>query len=162
MNVAGFLKFYGNLGYSAGMPFLLETASHDLIQLIEADIANEAMLTDTLLALLLDLDRDMRDESQEESLLGVRRSQMQLATLFLERGDIARAARIAADLATDPPQRIARAREQLEGALDPQYWEFTPRGVNFAYLPPERRARLAEVSRLVELERSRPSSTSRE
>ncbi len=161
MSVAGYLKFYGNLGYSAGMPFLLETASHDLIQLIEADIANEGTLTDALLASLLDLDREMRDESQEESLLGVRRSQMQLATLFLDRGDIVRAVRIAADLAMDSPLRVARAREQLEQAQDPQYWEFTPRGVNFAYLPPERRARLGELSRLVEQERSRPPCTPR-
>lgn len=159
MRVAGYLKFYGNLGYTAGMPFLLETASHDLIQLIEADLADEAALTDELLTLLLDLDREMRDESQEESLLGVRRSQMQLATLFLERGDVAHAARIADDLASESPPRLARAREQLEQAEDPQYWEFTARGVNFAYLPSERRARLSELELMVDQARSQRSST---
>ena len=35
-------------------------------------------------------------------------------------------------------------REELLAEVEPLYWELTDRGVNFAYLPPERRARVAE------------------
>jgi hypothetical protein len=34
--------------------------------------------------------------------------------------------------------------------VSPQYWEITDRGANFAYLPPERRAKLGDVLALVE------------
>jgi hypothetical protein len=149
IQIANYLKFYGTLGYESGMPFLLETAAHDLAELIEVDLAEAQGLTDALLKLLLDLDRDLKHESQEESLLGVRRSQMQLGALFLELGDQDRAARVAADLATEATQRIERVLELLERAQEPHYLEFTARGVNFAYLPPERRRHLPRLAQMI-------------
>ena len=35
-----------------------------------------------------------------------------------------------------------RIRTILEQESESQYWEYTPRGVNFAYLEPERRPHL--------------------
>lgn len=145
LKIAGYLKFYGNLGYEAGMPFLLETAAHDLVELIEADLRAGGQQVDPLLSLLLDLDREIRDESQEKTLLGVRRSQMQLGTLFLLEGDEARADRVIADLATESSKRIRQVARLLEQAKDPEYWEFTARGVDFAFLSPERRGQLPEL-----------------
>jgi hypothetical protein len=153
MDVASYLKFYGNLGYGAGMPFLLETAAHDLVELIEVDVEGGMKLVDPLLTLLLTLDREIKDESQEQSLLGVRRSQMQLGTLFLERGDTARARRVAQDLASETPERIQRVVDLLSEAVDAHYWEMTARGVNFAYLPPKRRALLPRLAEMVASER---------
>ncbi|MBW1885891.1 MAG: DUF2254 domain-containing protein [Deltaproteobacteria bacterium] len=149
IRIARYLKFYGNLGYEAGMPFLLETAAHDLVELIEVDLAEGEGLTDELLTLLLDLDREIKHESQEQTLLGIRRSQMQLGTFLLERGDVDRAGRVAIDLASEPPQRIERVLELLDQAHEPQYWEFTARGVNFAYLPPECRRHLPRLAEMV-------------
>jgi len=80
----------------------------------------------------------------------VRRAQMQLATFFLARGEEAPARRIAADLATEKRNLLTTAREELEREASPQYWEITDRGANFAYLPPERRAKLGDVLALVE------------
>jgi hypothetical protein len=152
--VAGYLKFYGNLGYEVGMPFLLETAAHDITGLIEVDLAEGHGLTDRLLTLLLDLDREIKHESHEETLLGVRRSQMQLGTLFLEHGDVDRASRVAADFATESSDRIEQVIELLEQAREPQYWEMTARGVNFAYLPPERRDQLPRLAEMIVQARS--------
>jgi hypothetical protein len=149
IKIANYLKFYGTLGYESGMPFLLETAAHDLVELIEFDLAEDQALTDPLLTLLLDLDREIKHESQEASLLGVRRSQMQLGTLFLELGDNDRAERIVADLATESTHRINQVLDLVEQAQDPHYWEFTARGVNFAYLPPERRRHLPRLAEMV-------------
>jgi hypothetical protein len=143
------LKFYGNLGYESDMPFLLETAAHDLVELIEADLAGSGASTDSLLDVLLELDRQIRDEREEKTLLGVRRSQMKLGTLFLLLGQDARAARVAEDLAGETPRRIERVRGMIEQSVDPEYWEFTARGVDFAYLEPERRSLLPELLRRV-------------
>jgi hypothetical protein len=149
IKIANYLKFYGTLGYESGMPFLLETVAHDLVELIEVDLVEGQGLTDPLLTLLLDLDREIKDESQEASLLGVRRSQMQLGTLFLELGDDDRAGRVVVDLATESTHRINRVVDLLQKAQEPHYWEFTARGVNFAYLPPERRRHLPHLAEAV-------------
>jgi hypothetical protein len=89
------------------------------------------------------------DQPGAEHLLGVRRSQIQLGTFFLARGDEAPARRIAADLVTEDRSLLRAAREELEREVSPQYWEITDRGSNFAYLPPERRAKLGQFFELI-------------
>ena len=87
---------------------------------------------------------DRKDErgEQEERQSGVRRIQIQLATLFLLQNDEARALRIAEDMRSENPERLAAIRKALEDESREQYWEFTDRGVNFSYLPPDRQAQL--------------------
>src|SRR5262249_13148300 len=108
-----------------------------------------------LLTVVLDLDFEIRSETQEESLLGVRRAQMQLATLFALRGDEARVRRICRDLAGERMQRLQRLKKELELEDRAQFWEFIERGLNVGYLPPDRRARLDEVMHWVEMEADR-------
>jgi hypothetical protein len=67
---------------------------------------------------------------------------MQLATFFLLRREDEPARRIARELAADHGQLVAAARDELERQVSPSYWEINDRGTNFAYLPPERRAKL--------------------
>ena len=50
---------------------------------------------------------------------------------------------------------VAYQAKELESETRPHYWEFTERGLNFAYLAPERRARLDEVFRWIEDEAAR-------
>src|SRR5262249_27999783 len=114
-------------------------------QLIEAVPANESPVVDDLLSQLLQLDQEIKQESQESSLIPVRTAQIQLATLFIERNDEMRARRIAADLSHEPLARLERIRSQLMTEERTQYWEFTPRGVNWGYLAPERRKHLATL-----------------
>lgn len=143
--IAGFFQHYGVFAHTLGQSFILEVAAHDLVQLIEAAARRDSPVVDDLLARLLELDQEIKQESQEASLMGVRRAQIQLATLFIQRGEEARARRIATDLAGERPERLERIRAGLLGDERSQYWEFTPRGLNFAFLPRERRDHLATL-----------------
>jgi hypothetical protein len=143
LEVARRIRFYGRLASASQLPFLLEVAAYDLAQLVEA-AADKPTTRDSLLDVLLAI-----DEPGAEHLLGVRRAQIQLGTFFLARGEEAPARRIAADLATEDWSLVLAAREELERELSPQYWEITDRGSNFAYLPPERRARLGRLYALI-------------
>jgi hypothetical protein len=145
LEIAGHFKFYGQLAHKRGQSFLLETAAGDLVRLVEFALDSAPRLVDDLLTVVLDLDFEIRSETQEESLLGVRRAQIQLATLFALRHDEGRVRRICKDLAGERMQRLERLRKELETEQRAQYWEFTDRGLNFGYLEPERRARLGEV-----------------
>jgi hypothetical protein len=145
LEIAGHFKFYGQLAHKRGQSFLLEVAAGDVTRLVESSLDCAPSLVDPLLAIVLELDQEIRSETQEESLLGVRRAQLQLATLFALRGDTARAQRLCADLAGERMVRLERIRRELEAEHRPHFWEFTDRGVNFGYLPPERRERLDVV-----------------
>src|SRR5690606_10377368 len=111
--IAGYLEYYGQLAYRAGLPFLLETAAHDIAQLIAHALDARDAAVGGLLAGLLDLDQDVREEAQEESLLGVRRAQIRTAALLIHRGQPERARRIAEDLEHERWERLERLRDGL-------------------------------------------------
>ena len=90
---------------------------------------------------------------------GVRRSQIQLATLFLVRGEAERAERIAKDLATETEGRLRPIWPLLARDQDAQYWEFTARGINFSYLSPERREVLPRLRQMVDEARAYRSAS---
>jgi len=135
--IAFFLQFYGLLGFQQGIPFLLEVAAEDVADLTGKCIGMDEQLLDDLLGLLLDFDQEIKHDSQEESLLGVRRAQLKLATLLTESGDEQRATRICEDLQKETGAIKERLINLLQAENRKEYWEFTDRGVNFAYLPPE-------------------------
>lgn len=134
--VADRICFYGRLARSKGLPFLLEVAAYDLAQLVEG-AADNHVTRDTLLEELLTLDHD-----GAEHVRGVCRAQMQLATFFLLRGEDEPARRIARNLTVDRGPLLSAARDELAREVSPSYWEINDRGTNFAYLSPERRAKL--------------------
>jgi hypothetical protein len=143
--IAEHFRFYGQLAYRSGQPFILEVAAHDLLHLIERAVATESAGVDDLLGVLLELDLEIRTETQEESLIGVRRAQLQAAALFEQRGETARVQRICADLRGEIPARLQAICKRLLTDDRSEYWEFTDRGVNFGYLAPERRPFLKMV-----------------
>jgi hypothetical protein len=142
LEAADRIRFYGRLAGANQLPFLLEVAAYDLAHMVEA--ADKPAVRDALLDVLLGI-----DQPGAEHLPGVRRAQIQLGTFFLARGEEAPARRIAAVLATEDRGLLRAARQELEREISPQYWEITDRGSNFAYLPPERRARLGELFTLI-------------
>ena len=96
VEIANFMRYYGQIGYSAGLKFLLETVAYDLSRLIEFSEHAQSPATDELLAIFLEVDRPEEPGSAEEDrLLAVRRVQAQLATALLSRGDTARAGIVA-------------------------------------------------------------------
>ena len=143
--IALHLQFYGLLGFKSGMPFLLEVAAYDIVHLIEECVRSKSASVDRLLDLLLELDREIKDEETQESLLGVRRAQVQLATFFLAHNDPASAQRICEDLKTEKRSQLDNIRNVLLTEERSEYWEFTDRGVNFSYLEPEYRTHLDTV-----------------
>jgi hypothetical protein len=143
--IALHFQYYGLLGYRMHIPFLLEVAAYDLMHLIEVCVNTESKLVDALVDLILTLDQEARRESQEQSLLGVRRVHIQLATFFVEQGDESRVELICEDLKTEQPERLRKLYRMLQEEDRPQYWEFTDRGVNFSYLAPRYRRHLDVV-----------------
>lgn len=140
-------RYYATLSHSLGDSFLLEVAAHDIVTLIEEAMKRKSSIVDDLLDRLLELDQEIRHESQEASLLSVRRAQLQLATLFLELQDENRARRIIADMQDEKRERLEGIRDTLMNEQRSQYWEFTDRGVNFSYLEPARREYLDTLFR---------------
>lgn len=150
VEMAGYIKFYGQSAFQAQIPFLLETAAHDLCVLIERTHLLGAACQDDLLTVLLDVDREPDGtRAQETSLRGVRRAQVKLATWYLhhERKDLA--GRIAQDLRAESPKRLAAIRADLEKVTEEEFHEVSDRGVHFDWLPPERRALLADFFAMV-------------
>lgn len=142
--VAEYFRYYGQIAYRVGQPFLLEAVTFDLTKVLERAVEIDSPMVDPLLDLLLTVDRESKSDEQEESLLGVRRAQVQLATLFLSIGDRERARRIQEDMMGERRNRLVMVRDELLGEERQYFWEFNNRGVNFAYLPPERRAWVEE------------------
>jgi hypothetical protein len=139
VQIAGYLKTYGQLGHSIGIPFLLESASYDVKTMVEMAYQECPEVIDPLLDCLLQLDIEIKEEQEQDSLLGVRRSQMQVATLLIANNDEARLQKVVDDLLGERISRLERLRVSMESEERSQYPELMDRGVNFAYLVPERR-----------------------
>ncbi len=148
VEIAEYIKFYGQTAFGMQLAFLLETAAYDLCMLIEQASFRGSIAHDRLLAIFLELDRepDADGTPQEASLRGVRKAQIKLATHYLgldtEEGT-AYARRIHDDMRLEKRERLTSIRHELERVQDSEYWEVSDRGINFEWLPPERRARLA-------------------
>jgi hypothetical protein len=136
LEVAWRMRFYGELAEESGLPFLLEVAAYDLAQLVEA-AADDPAMRDRLLEIVL-----TTGHGGSTHLRGVRRVQIQLATLFLLRGETGPVSRIATELAVESETLLGEARREIEQESSAGYWEITDRGANFAFLPAERRAGL--------------------
>ncbi len=148
IEVAEYIKFYGQTAFGMQLAFLLETAAYDLCMLIEQASERGSICHDRLLAIFLELDRepDADGSPQEASLRGVRKAQIKLATHYLSletpEGDVY-ARRIHQDMRLEKRERLTSIRLELERVQDSEYWEVSDRGINFEWLPPDRRARLA-------------------
>lgn len=143
--IARWFKTYGELARTGGQPFLQEVCAFDLVQLVEQAWEKQSAAVDELLSCLLQLDREASTEEQVSSLLGVRRAQIQAAAFLLHVGDEVRARRVMDDLKGEDFARIARLVFSLRQERRDQFWELTPRGVNFFYMRPELRPYLDAI-----------------
>jgi len=144
LDLAEYIKFYGQLAFAMNLAFLLETAAYDLCTLLERASEGPAPCHDDLLAVFLDVDREPEADanSQEASLRGVRKAQIKLATHYLATGRLDDARRIFEDMRAEKPERMRSIRAELERVEEAEYWEVSDRGINFEWLAPERRAQL--------------------
>jgi len=144
LDLAEYIKFYGQLAFNMNLAFLLETAAYDLCTLLERASEGPAPCHDELLTVFLDVDREPEADanSQEASLRGVRKAQIKLATHYLATARVDEARRIFHDMQAEKPERMRSIRAELERVEEAEYWEVSDRGINFEWLAPERRAQL--------------------
>ena len=140
VEIAQYFRYYGQLGFTAQIPFLLEAVAYDLALLVERAAELDSPAVDPLLGVFLEVDRESDSPEQEMRVRGVRRAQVQLATFFLARGESKRARSVFDDMVDEKTDRLRSIREELLTQTQPLFWELTDRGVNFAYLVPERRS----------------------
>lgn len=138
------LAYYGQTAHKAGLGFVTETAAHDLAVLCERVFDHDLPCHDTLLGIFLEVDKEAETTSEEQTLRGVRKAQIRLATFYLVKGAAAHAERIAADMRGEKPERMASIRSELLAVTSKQFWEVTDRGVNFDYLDDVRKQKLDE------------------
>lgn len=143
VEVAQFVQTYGQLGFQARIPFLLETAAYDLCALLEAAHDAGAPEHDALLAVLLSVDMAPDPATERDpSLRGVRKAQIKLATYYLSRGEERLARQIWTDMSSEEPSRVRSLIEEIRRTTQEEFWEISDRGTNFDWLSEARRAHL--------------------
>jgi hypothetical protein len=141
--VATYFKYYGQLAFGMGLPFVLETAAYDLCTLNELAFDVRSPERGRLLKVFLQVDKESETNVQEAALRGVRKAQVKLATYYLHRGDEAAAREIYEDMREERPERLASIRDELLQVQAKEFWEVIDRVQNFDYLPPDRKEMIA-------------------
>lgn len=138
------IAYYGQTAHKTDLGFVTETAAHDLAVLCERAFVNGIACHDTLLSIFLEVDKEAESHTQEQTLRGVRKAQVRLATFYLTKNALTHADRIGADMRGEKPERMASIRAELGAVNEREFWEVTDRGVNFDYLDPSRKEKLDE------------------
>jgi len=148
--VAFYFKYYALEAQKHGVLFILETAAHDLSLLLEEAHQKNVVNLKELLYIFLNLDQPI-EESKEESfsqkelsLIGVRIAQVKLAGYFLLHDEVELAKLIFNDMKVEPKSRIKKIREIIYSTNIEEFWEITPRGVNFYFIPEDRKEKLQQ------------------
>ncbi|MSP59391.1 MAG: DUF2254 domain-containing protein [Myxococcales bacterium] len=144
VEVAGHLRYYGQLAHSFKLRFVTETVGYDIATLCEVAFARKAPCHDRVLRVLLELDHKAETEEQEQMLRGVRKAQAKLATFYLVAGEERPARSIADDMQEELPARLRSIRDELLGITSKDFWEVIDRGTNFDYLDAPRKEKLRE------------------
>jgi len=138
------LAYYGQTAHKADLGFVTETTAHDLAVLCERAFDHDVACHDPLLGIFLEVDKEAENQAQGQTLRGVRKAQVKLATFYMSKGAVAHADRISADMRGEKPERMASIRAELVAVSDKEFWEVTDRGVNFDFLEPFRKEKLDE------------------
>jgi hypothetical protein len=142
LRVAGHFKYYAQTAHAMKLAFVTETVAFDLCTLNELAYDLGADARDALLRIFLEVDKEAEVEQQEQSLRGVRKAQIKLATYYLEKGETELARRIHRDMRDERPDRLRSIKIEMLGVTTNEFWEINERGVVFEYIEPDRRALL--------------------
>ena len=122
--------------------FIAEIVAYDISMICETAFNQKVAYQDQIVALLLEVDEVPDDKAQLETLRGVRKAQIKLATFYLAQGETERAVMIRQDMADEPPERLESIKEELESVQSATFWELEDRGYNFEYLTLDRKSKL--------------------
>jgi hypothetical protein len=142
VEIAKYFKYYGLLSFHAKLPFILETVAYDMCALTERSFEQKSAATGALLHIFLQIDKEGENDMQENSLRGVRKAQLKLASYFLLHGDERLAREVWTDMRDERPERLASIRDELLAVESREFWEVSDRGVNFDYLEDTQKAEL--------------------
>lgn len=149
-NISFYFKYYGQEANKNQVLFIIETAAHDLCMINELAYEKKVPNIRNLLQMFLTVDEPLEEAAEEQqsvkemSLIGVRIAQAKLAGFYLLKGDIELARIIYDDMKIEPYSRISKIQDMIFNTKDEEFWEITPRGINFNYVAPERREALQE------------------
>lgn len=132
-----------SIAYKAGPLFLPETFSFDLGLLAQHCCEHRSEISTKVLEIFLKIDQDPESEQHENTLRGIRKSQVKLAAYYLKAGYEHLAYEIFKDMKHEPRSRLKIIYDELQSA-HADFWEFRDRGGNFYYVEPELKPFLAE------------------
>jgi hypothetical protein len=144
-DIGFYFKYYGQIAHGMDLGFVTETCAYDMAGLCERAFELKSPAHDTVIKLLLELDREAESQSQESMLKGVRKAQAKLASFYLNAGtdDGEKYARqIFMDMKDERPERLRSIRDELLRLETKDYWEVIDRGTNFDYVDAARKEKL--------------------
>ncbi|MDI1477493.1 DUF2254 family protein [Polyangium sp. y55x31] len=142
LRIAGHFKYYAQTAHAMKLAFVTETVAFDLCALNELAYDLGVEVRDELLQIFLEVDKEAEVAQQEQSLRGVRKAQVKLATYYLQKGEIDLARRIHRDMRDERPDRLRSIKNEMLSVTTNEFWEINDRGVVFEYIEPERHAHL--------------------
>lgn len=137
-----YIVYYAHIAYVKQVYFIAEIVAYDVSMICETAYLQKTDYQDQVVALLLEVDEVPDDKAQLETLRGVRKAQIKLATFYLCKGETEMATRIRQDMADEPVERLVSIKMELESVQSATFWELEDRGYNFEFLAPERKAQL--------------------
>lgn len=142
--ISVYFRYYGQEANKNQVLFILETAAFDLCRINELAYEKKVKNMNELLDLFLTVDEPAEGAEKEVSLIGVRIAQVKLAGYYLLHKEEELARQIFRDMQVEPVARIKKIEGIIFGTALEEFWEVTPRGVNFYYIEPEARAALKQ------------------
>lgn len=140
LRVANHFKYYAQTAQTMKLAFITETIAFDLCTLNELAFDIGADARDALLRVFLEVDKETDADQQEQSLRGVRKAQVKLATYYLFKGETELAQLIHRDMRDERRDRLRSIKQEMLGVTSNEFWEVNERGVVFEYIEPDRRA----------------------
>lgn len=136
--IARHVKYYAEFARWQGLAFIFEVAAHDLVDLVDAAYEAGTANREDLLAVFLSFKADRASPR-------LVKSQALLAACVGSHGATDAEARVVEALRAAGPDQLRAAREQIEAATDPVFWEVTDRQRNLDYVEPVHRPRVLEA-----------------
>jgi hypothetical protein len=136
--LVGYLRFYADFARTQGLPFIYELISYELGELTQRACELKAAPARGLLEAMLAFD------GAEQS-VGLVKSRAILAVYLLESGMTQELELVEFSLRNATRGHLEKALRGILAAQERVFWELNDRGINFDFVDPQRRARLAEV-----------------
>jgi hypothetical protein len=137
LNIAHYFSYYCLLAYKEEVYFLPETFAFDLGLLAQKCCQENSEIMVEVLDIFLKIDRDPESEHQENTLRGIRKSQVKLAVYYLSTGHDKLAEIIFKDMKDETDAKLKVIESELH-CSPTDFWEFRDRGgENFYYVEPE-------------------------